>query len=180
MKTLFACDSFKLKTEKEPTWIFHFYKVELLNNKVQPNELVIVSCKGRYFLCKFISQVMGDIAHALDKQEKIAGTFAEMILEDLEDMDNLPVVDFTCLDCKSDTDSDGLQEYYSVKDEIWFSVVPPSTKWSPHNNGMLCIGCLEKRLGRELTRSDFIDCPLNDLEFPWTRSERLISRLSKK
>lgn len=26
---------------------------------------------------------------------------------------------------------------------------------------MLCIGCLEERLGRELNASDFIDCPVN-------------------
>jgi hypothetical protein len=30
--------------------------------------------------------------------------------------------------------------------------------WS---SGFLCIGCLEKRLGRELTAEDFPDCPIN-------------------
>lgn len=28
--------------------------------------------------------------------------------------------------------------------------------------GYLCVGCLERRLGRELTAADFMDVPLNE------------------
>ena len=42
--------------------------------------------------------------------------------------------------------------------------------WSAANNkqrsGMLCIGCLENRLGRELTGEDFPDYPINRGFFP--------------
>jgi hypothetical protein len=47
--------------------------------------------------------------------------------------------------------------------------------WS---SGFLCIGCLEKRLGRELTAEDFPDCPINhqhDLDTP-----RLASRKKQR
>ena len=43
-------------------------------------------------------------------------------------------------------------------------------------DGMLCIGCLEKRIGRKLRRQDFTDCPLN--EITETKSLRLQDRLS--
>lgn len=45
---------------------------------------------------------------------------------------------------------------------------------------ILCIGCLEKRIGRTLTACDFTDCPVNDLNDPhWAdRSKRLLNRLT--
>lgn len=49
-----------------------------------------------------------------------------------------------------------------------------------YDGGMLCIGCLETRIGRQLTRSDFdMDLPINTLqEGPFsTRSDRLKNRL---
>lgn len=59
---------------------------------------------------------------------------------------------FRCLKCGVDTGKIG--EYYMLKDEIWFIV---------HNSkvGMLCIGCVEKILGRSLTKSDFNDSHVN-------------------
>jgi hypothetical protein len=43
--------------------------------------------------------------------------------------------------------------------------------------GMLCIGCLENRIGRKLRRTDFSEYPINnDGKYP--RSERLKNRLS--
>jgi hypothetical protein len=57
-----------------------------------------------------------------------------------------------CIDCGMNTmDAD---EYYMVHNEIWAEVVPDRL-------GMLCIGCLERRLGRQLEPSDFTDAPLN-------------------
>jgi hypothetical protein len=41
---------------------------------------------------------------------------------------------------------------------------------------MLCIGCLEERLGRRLNANDFTDAPVNH-GFTW-QSERLQNRLA--
>lgn len=57
---------------------------------------------------------------------------------------------FDCIDCTACTLCIG--EYYMVHDSVWERVA---------NRGMLCIGCLEQRLGRTLNGSDFTLCPLN-------------------
>ena len=56
-----------------------------------------------------------------------------------------------CVDCGKNTFQ--TDDYYMVKQWIWekFGV----------GHGMLCIGCLEKRMGRKLTKDDLTDCPLN-------------------
>ena len=58
-----------------------------------------------------------------------------------------------CYDCGSSED------LYVLKDEVW-----AATGMGEH--GFLCTGCVEQRLGRELTRADFTDAPVNDLEDP--------------
>jgi hypothetical protein len=76
---------------------------------------------------------------------------------------------FACLD--SGTDTNRINEYYVVNNELWLSV-------NPADAGMLCIGCLEKRLGRRLTPDDFEDAPVNT----WPtlhRSRRLLDRLGR-
>ena len=74
----------------------------------------------------------------------------------------------TCADCGRDTVKMG--EFYMVRDAVWFAAeIGPSS-------GMLCIGCLERRLGYKLEAGDFTDCPLNVLPHPW-HSKRLRSRL---
>jgi hypothetical protein len=75
---------------------------------------------------------------------------------------------FICQDCGLDTRN---YEYYSIKTEIWSTVTKQS--------GMLCISCLEKRLGRELQGEDFLECPLNVLSYSWGRSAKLIDRLKR-
>ena len=57
---------------------------------------------------------------------------------------------FLCRDCGIDTNEIG--EYYMVRDKVWGAAagIPP-------NGGMLCVACLERRLGRQLTRDDFPD-----------------------
>jgi hypothetical protein len=51
--------------------------------------------------------------------------------------------------------------------------------------GCLCIGCLENRLGRRLSRTDFADVMMNDLsisdaDYAWSwRSKRLRDRLTR-
>jgi hypothetical protein len=57
-----------------------------------------------------------------------------------------------CLDCGVDTIEIG-QYPYAVVDEVWHEAVPASTV--PAGTGMLCIPCLEKRIGRPLKREDF-------------------------
>lgn len=79
------------------------------------------------------------------------------------------VMSFICLDCHVHTGR--LKEYYMVKDELWESVVPDG-------EGMLCAGCLCKRLGRKLEPSDFDDVPINYDDTP--RSERLQAMINNR
>jgi hypothetical protein len=65
-----------------------------------------------------------------------------------------------CKDCGTDTTPRtgplaGSWEWYKVHDAVWAAAGMPE-------NGFLCIGCLERRLGRELTPEDFPDLPVND------------------
>lgn len=77
-----------------------------------------------------------------------------------------------CVDCGVDTYARGVDEYYMVHNEVWAAagMLP--------RDGMLCIGCLEARLGRRLTAVDFTDVPVNDLRWGWHGSARLLSRLT--
>lgn len=72
------------------------------------------------------------------------------------------------MDCAACTNCD--YEYYMVTDEVWLTA-------NPKDRGMLCIGCLEQRLGRELTRKDFTGAPLNTINL-LTGSTRLKARLT--
>jgi len=47
------------------------------------------------------------------------------------------------------------------------------------HDGMLCIGCIESRLGKKLISSNFTDCPLNwrNICLPEHASQRLFSRM---
>jgi len=57
-----------------------------------------------------------------------------------------------CLDCGLDTFE--AEEYYVLHDELWQRI-------NPQIEGMLCISCAEKRLGRKLNGADFADVPIN-------------------
>lgn len=74
---------------------------------------------------------------------------------------------FLCLDCKADTGKMG--EFYYIHLPLWLVAVGSI-------DGMLCIGCLEKRLGRKLTRSDFTDASINNPQYG-IKSVRLMERL---
>jgi hypothetical protein len=68
-----------------------------------------------------------------------------------------------CVDCNVDSCAvDGL---YMVHDRVW-----PIGRL----DGMLCVACLEQRIGRRLTPADFQDVPCN--RWPHTHSRRLMSR----
>jgi hypothetical protein len=82
-----------------------------------------------------------------------------------------------CKDCGMDTTPitgkrscrhKGRWEYYMVHGALW-------RKAKMHSDGgFLCIGCLERRLGRMLTVNDFTTAPVNDPD-PWD-TERLALR----
>ena len=59
---------------------------------------------------------------------------------------------FLCVDCDKDTGKSG--EFYFIHTELWLSVMPTI-------NGMLCLDCLESRLGRMLNPSDFPNNHIN-------------------
>jgi hypothetical protein len=70
-----------------------------------------------------------------------------------------------CSDCGMDTEPwpphRGTQEHYLVLDDVWKQAGMPLGKKDPIDGlgtvggGILCVGCIEKRLGRLLTIDDF-------------------------
>lgn len=74
---------------------------------------------------------------------------------------------FACVDCKVDTKQ--INEYYMVDTRVWLK------SGMGERDGMLCIGCLEKRLNRTLGARDFPMIPINLGAFP--QSPRLINRI---
>jgi len=90
--------------------------------------------------------------------------------------------DTACDDCGAECLSPAIghpTEWYMVTDDVWETARAPETI-------ILCIGCLETRLGRTLTRADFTDAPLNDLTLYnperawWHRTARLTDRLREE
>jgi len=80
--------------------------------------------------------------------------------------------EFDCVDCGENTHRLFLREYYMIDFDLWNSVMVSQ------NTGMLCIGCLETRLGRKLTTDDFIEAPINYGFFG--ASERMKDRLGPR
>jgi len=83
-----------------------------------------------------------------------------------------PLVSFDRVDCGADFD----EFDYMVEDTVW------AAGGLEPDGGLLCIGCLERRLGRRVKRDDFKSTP--SLEFWPTaddrRSLRLRNRLSRR
>lgn len=80
-------------------------------------------------------------------------------------------IDEECVDCKVNCMENG--EYYMVTDACWARAAIGK------HDGMLCIGCLEARLGKKLNWRNFTDCPLNwrNALIPGYGSARLQDRL---
>ena len=76
---------------------------------------------------------------------------------------------FMCWDCAACTNCS--YEYYMVHDALWDSATEDCGP-----EVMLCIGCLENRLGGSLTKDDFTGAPLNAINLV-TGSTRLKNRL---
>ena len=75
-----------------------------------------------------------------------------------------------CLDCGIDTGR--LNEHYFINTELWLSLVTSKL-------GMLCVGCLEKRLGRQLNKADFPDVTINNPRYS-RMSTRLLNRIKNR
>ncbi len=88
-----------------------------------------------------------------------------------QELPDLPLA--LCLDCNVDTQE--INEYYMLKNMVWELTGLSSDGFA--KSGFLCIGCVEERIGRELTAQDFIKASVNSPEF-FDQSERLQNRLS--
>ena len=75
---------------------------------------------------------------------------------------------FICLDCPVDTGK--IHEHYFIQTDTWMSVVGSKI-------GMLCVACLENRLGRQLNRADFPDVTINNPKYE-AKSQRLMERMN--
>jgi hypothetical protein len=90
-----------------------------------------------------------------------------------------PEIRSRCADCEVGTLT--LGERYMVHDDLWAQAWKGRAKaWQHRAPGqmILCIGCLEQRLGRELCAADFTDVPLNDPDCHHM-SARLLDRLRR-
>lgn len=75
---------------------------------------------------------------------------------------------FLCMDCHQDTGK--LNEHYMLIDTTWYQI-------HNTNKGMLCISCVELRLGRRLTRLDFNTSHVNRMFAGKSMSNKLLDRL---
>lgn len=76
---------------------------------------------------------------------------------------------WNCVDCTENTKL----EHYFVHSSVWFAEA------GMPEYGMLCIGCLEKRINRKLTSGDFTDAYINDPR-KFSKSTRLVDRLTSR
>jgi len=86
----------------------------------------------------------------------------------------------SCCDCRIDTFESN--ERYIVNDEVWKQAWVGRPRFYREGGGVnvaeiLCIGCLEKRIGRTLCRADFEDVPINDPN-EFRLSNRFLDRLA--
>lgn len=79
--------------------------------------------------------------------------------------------DTRCWDCQMETSHQKAEEgeWYMVWPKVWKAA-------KGYEVDFLCIGCLEKRLGRQLTPADFSDVPLN-VSPGYRRTKRLQDRM---
>ena len=84
------------------------------------------------------------------------------------------MIDFCCVDCGFDTNKG--HEYYMVTDKVWSAA--GMKQCHKIGDGMLCIGCLENRIGRKLKAKDFPEYPINQGFFRY--SKRLKNRLGER
>lgn len=78
-----------------------------------------------------------------------------------------------CADCRVDTYVIG--EYYMIDHKLWRHAWRKRRR--PGAKPILCIGCVERRVGRTLMASDFIEAPVNNPRDPYM-SERMRERVT--
>jgi hypothetical protein len=69
-----------------------------------------------------------------------------------------------------------------VKPKVWWAAWDGRARWWQEyvpGQMVLCVGCLEARIGRTLRASDFTKAPLNDPD-KHRMSDRLLDRLRRK
>jgi hypothetical protein len=95
------------------------------------------------------------------------------------DYSRWPVCTTNCCDCGVGTIT--TNEWYMVDNSVWNRAWAGRRK-SYHakipGQEILCIGCLEKRIGRTLCRTDFTDAPINDPHEQ--HSDRMRDRLAQQ
>lgn len=75
-----------------------------------------------------------------------------------------------CMECHINTCSSG--HYYMLKDNLWKQITSKPFKGYLQEKGMLCLNCVEKRLGRKLQEDDFdLTIPVN-----WDIVEKINNR----
>lgn len=80
-------------------------------------------------------------------------------------------VAFLCMDCGVNTQE--INEYYMLQNDLWYDITSHTC-----GRGMLCLGCVEHRLERQLEPVDFRKgVPVNEGFFP--QSERFLDRIGK-
>jgi hypothetical protein len=114
----------------------------------------------------------------LEKMERLENfwweiSYREELIAKLEALPTMSQVELDavrwfdeCLDCRVRAWVDLHEDFY-VHDHVWRQAVPDG-------EGMLCIGCLETRLGRKLMRDDFT---VPEKQLSRKSSARLVDRL---
>jgi hypothetical protein len=107
----------------------------------------------RFELVQFLSAPFPDSTKGVDQRRYDMALHRQKLIALLERYDRrIKRGRFGCVDCGKDTNKSG--EYYMVRDAIW-----ATSGLAPHG-GMLCLRCLEKRIGRELNVEEFTaKCP---------------------
>lgn len=85
-----------------------------------------------------------------EKRARLIAIMREKERNGWRDFLTLEKKDGPCADCATNT---FIGNYYMVTKDIW-------TAYGA-GEGLLCIACLQARMGRNLTLADFIDCPVN-------------------
>jgi hypothetical protein len=117
------------------------------------------------------------IGRKLRRADFFAGMVNHSDRNDMSDRLRDRLADEPCVDCHIDTRAIG--EWYIVTNDVW------EEAWRDHTppkrqQPILCIGCLEQRIGRTLQKPDFAaGAAVNDPTFG-EHSERFLNRLARE
>lgn len=64
-----------------------------------------------------------------------------------------------CADCRIE-----YPELYFINNDIWYKYIPKSKQ-----KNVICLSCLEKRIGRSLKKSDFLPSDLHQSQSWWSK-----------